>query len=199
MHKTLYFKGFNRIFGRARKSATRTLKERFDEIRGRAPGQLHSLFSEAVEAEKIGRCQRLPRAALSGRCDRLGHARTDVSRWHSARCGARNTGRGLRGRWGAGPRQQNRQLTAMRASACHRTVWMRYMGGSVRRSMSSGGLLGGSARHGRGRHFGATGRLPSQSRGVLPTRRAETRLRVPVMQYSGSVQSGHTVHWMRFS
>ena len=53
MHKTLYLKGFNRLFGRAKKSAARTLKERFDEIRARAPGQLHSLFSEAVEAEKI--------------------------------------------------------------------------------------------------------------------------------------------------
>ena len=53
MHKTLSFKGFNRLFGRAKKSAERTLKERFDEVRARAPGQLHSLFSEAVEAEKI--------------------------------------------------------------------------------------------------------------------------------------------------
>ena len=51
--KNRYFKGFNRLFGRAKKSAARTLKERFDEIPGRAPGQLHSLFSEAVEAEKI--------------------------------------------------------------------------------------------------------------------------------------------------
>ena len=61
MHKTL-FKGFNRLFGRAKKSAARTLKERFDEIRGRAPGQLHSLFSEAVEAEKSP----VPTAAASG-------------------------------------------------------------------------------------------------------------------------------------
>ena len=51
--KNRYFKGFNCLFGRAKKSAARTLKERFDEIRGRAPGQLHSLFSEAVEAEKL--------------------------------------------------------------------------------------------------------------------------------------------------
>ena len=51
--KNRYFKGFNRLFGRAKKSAARTLKERLDEIRGRAPGQLHSLFAEAVEPEKI--------------------------------------------------------------------------------------------------------------------------------------------------
>ena len=53
MQKNKYFKGFSHLFGRARKSASRTLKERFDEIRGRAPGQLHSLFAKAVEPEKI--------------------------------------------------------------------------------------------------------------------------------------------------
>ncbi len=69
--KNRYFKGFNRLFGRAKKSAARTLKERFDEIRGRAPGQLHSLFSEAVEAEKI--------AGASGCRERLFPA--DVTFW----------------------------------------------------------------------------------------------------------------------
>ena len=51
------FKGFNHLFGRAKKSAAQTLKERLDEIRGRAPGQLHSLFAEAVEPEKIARTE----------------------------------------------------------------------------------------------------------------------------------------------
>ncbi len=53
MMKNRYFKGFNHLFGRARKSAAQRLKERLNEIRGRAPGQLHSLFAEVVESEKI--------------------------------------------------------------------------------------------------------------------------------------------------
>jgi len=51
--KNLYIKGFHQFFGRARKRAAVTLKERVEEIRNRAPGQLQRLFSEAVEPEKI--------------------------------------------------------------------------------------------------------------------------------------------------
>jgi len=51
--KNLYIKGFHQFFGRARKRAAVTLKERVDEIRNRAPGQLQRVFSEAVEPEKI--------------------------------------------------------------------------------------------------------------------------------------------------
>jgi hypothetical protein len=51
--KNTYFKGFHHLFGRAKKSAERTLKERADEIRARAPGQLHTLFAAVVEPEKI--------------------------------------------------------------------------------------------------------------------------------------------------
>ena len=54
-----------------KKSAARTLKERLDEIRGRAPGQLHSMFAEAVEPEKI--------AGASGCRERLFPA--DVTFW----------------------------------------------------------------------------------------------------------------------
>ena len=73
--KNRYFKGFNHLFGRAKKSAARTLKERLDEIRGSAPGQLHALFAETVEPEKITGANGCREAALCGRCDRLGHAR----------------------------------------------------------------------------------------------------------------------------
>lgn len=51
--KNTYFKGFHHLFGRAKKPAARTLKERMDEIQARAPGQLHTLFAAAVEPEKI--------------------------------------------------------------------------------------------------------------------------------------------------
>ena len=53
MLKNLYIKGFHQFFGRARKRAAVTLKERVEEIRNRAPGQLQRVFSDAVEPEKI--------------------------------------------------------------------------------------------------------------------------------------------------
>ena len=53
--------------------------------------------------------------------------------------------------------------------------------------MSSGGVAGRAARHGRGRHLGATGRHSGQSKGVLPTGREETQLRVSGDADSGSV------------
>lgn len=53
MKQTPYFKGFHRLFGRAKKSAAAALKERVDGIQNRAPGQLHSQFADVVEPEKI--------------------------------------------------------------------------------------------------------------------------------------------------
>jgi len=43
----------NQLCGRAKKSAAVALKNHVDQIRNLAPGQLHSLFAEAVEPEKI--------------------------------------------------------------------------------------------------------------------------------------------------
>ena len=69
--KNRYFKGFNHLFGRARKSTAQTLKEPLNEIRGRAPGQLHSLFTEVVEPGKI--------AGANGSRER--HYPADVTFW----------------------------------------------------------------------------------------------------------------------
>lgn len=51
--KTPYFKGFHYLFGRAKKSSAQVLAERTQLIRNSAPGQLCSLFADAVEPEKI--------------------------------------------------------------------------------------------------------------------------------------------------
>ena len=142
MHKTLYFKGFNRFFGRAKKSAARTLKERFDEIRGRAPGQLHSLFSEAVEAEKIaganGCRERLFPADVTfwgmlGQVFRGGSLRAAVREIQASVCAADGE-RDLSNSTGSYSDARQR-LPQHSVDAVHRRV--------CDKIMSSGGLLGG--------------------------------------------------------
>ena len=142
MHKTLYFKGFNRFFGRAKKSAARTLKERFDEIRGRAPGQLHSLFSEAVEAEKIaganGCRERLFPADVTfwgmlGQVFRGGSLRDAVREIQASVCAADGE-RDLSNSTGSYSDARQR-LPQHSVDAVHRRV--------CDKIMSSGGLLGG--------------------------------------------------------
>ncbi len=71
MNKIPYFKGFNRLFGRAKKSDAIRLKDQVDQIRNRAPGQLHSIFEGVVQPEKI--------AAHDGARDRIYPA--DVTFW----------------------------------------------------------------------------------------------------------------------
>lgn len=54
MSNTRYFDGFHLFLGRAKKTASRALFERIEEIRRLGPGQLCSLFCADVEPEKIG-------------------------------------------------------------------------------------------------------------------------------------------------
>jgi hypothetical protein len=53
VNKTRFLKGFHHLCGRAKKSAAKALAESTHQIRGAAPGQLCSLFADAVEPEKI--------------------------------------------------------------------------------------------------------------------------------------------------
>ena len=140
--KNRYFKGFNHLFGRAKKSAARTLKERLDEIRGRAPGQLHSLFAEAVEPEKItgakGCRDRLFPADVTfwgmlGQVFRGGSLRDAVREIQASVCAADGE-RDLSNSTGSFSDARQR-MSQCSVDAVHRRV--------CEKMMSSGGLLGG--------------------------------------------------------
>jgi len=53
VNKTPFFKGFHHLCGRAKKSASNALFEEIERIRNWGPGQLCSLFADAIEPEKI--------------------------------------------------------------------------------------------------------------------------------------------------
>jgi hypothetical protein len=141
MTKNRYFKGFNHLFGRAKRSAAGTLKERFDEILARAPGQLHSLFAKAVEPEKIvgpkGCRERLFPADVTfwgmlGQVFRGGSLRDAVREIQASVCAA-GSGRELGG--GTGSYSDARQRLAQSSvDAAHRRV--------CEKMIASGGLLG---------------------------------------------------------
>jgi len=101
-------KGFHFLFGRAKKSSAKTLQQRHDEIRKRAPGQLALLFSEVVEPEKIaGKCGSRQRCysadvtfwAMLGQVFRSGSLRDAVREvqshvlcWQNDECLSNSTG-----------------------------------------------------------------------------------------------------------
>ena len=140
--KNRYFKGFNHLFGRAKKSAARTLKERLDEIRGSAPGQLHALFAETVEPEKItganGCRERLFAADVTvwgmlGQVFRGGSLRDAVREIQASVCAADGE-QDLSNSTGS-YRDARQRLPQDSVDAVHRRV--------CEKMMSSGGFVGG--------------------------------------------------------